>query len=489
MYTTKSRFKSCNYEVNQTISWKMLSDCQCEEIMATAMELLERSGAKVMSEAALEIFAGGGCLVEGNNVRIPSAKLEWALRSAPSRLTLCNKDGKRAMLLENENVHFGLAGGAEYIVDRESGEPRKITAQDIVDAACLAEKLTNVEFVAAPGRPFDRPDASAPLHALEALLLHTTKPVVMPVCCVRMAKKAVEMAACAAGGAEKLAWNPRLVLSITCDEPRYHTAEAMDAVIYAARERVPFVYSVELEAGHTAPASTAGTLVLTLANFLVAALLAQLVREGAPIIAGGVLSIVDARNGMVPYGAPEAGLLSAGFANLMRYARVPSMCVGGVTDAAASDSQAGVEIAVGLLSASLAGANMVSGAGLLESGKQYSHSLLAISDESMSLMYRIMRSFEVDEDRLACGVYDTVEPGGSYLGEEHTSLFFKSEQFWPNLFTRKRITDWLADGGKPMGQRASEYVETILAQPAAPLVDGETASALREIVAKADIAF
>ena len=47
MYTTKSRFKSCNYDVNQTISWNMLSHCQSEEILMTALELLERSGAEV----------------------------------------------------------------------------------------------------------------------------------------------------------------------------------------------------------------------------------------------------------------------------------------------------------------------------------------------------------------------------------------------------------------------------------------------------------
>ena len=112
-----------------------------------------------------------------------------------------------------------------------------------------------------------------------------------------------------------------------------------------------------------------------------------------------------------------------------------------------------------------------------------------MSDESMSLMYRIMRSFEVDEDRLACGVYDTVEPGGSYLGEEHTGLFFKSEQFWPSLFTRKRISDWMADGGKSLGQRAAEYAESVLTQPEAFTVDESIAAAIADVAAKADKAF
>ena len=489
MYTTKSRFKSCNYDVNQTISWNMLSHCQSEEILMTALELLERSGAEVASKKARDVFAKNGCWVDGEMVRFPSAKIEWALRASPSRLTVCGQNGARAMLLETENVHFGLGGGAEYVVDRASGEPRHIVLQDVADAARLADRLGNVEFVTFPGLPSDKPEKTAALHALGTVLKYTANPVVMPVCCAKMAEAAVAMAALAAGGIEKLQQNPRIILRVECAEPRLHSENALEAVIYAAENRIPFIYDNELAAGYTAPASTAGTLVLALANTLVAVLLAQLVSEGTPVIAGGRLTVADEKNCMLPYGAPEAGLLSAGFANLMRYLRVPSMCVGGITDAAASDSQAGVELAIGLLSASLAGANMIVGGGMLESGKQYSHATLAMSDESMSLMYRIMRSFEVDEDRLACGVYDTVEPGGSYLGEEHTGLFFKSEQFWPSLFTRKRISDWMADGGKSLGQRAAEYAESVLTQPEAFTVDESIAAAIADVAAKADKAF
>ena len=88
MYTTRSLFRRANFDINQTIFFEMLSKDQCEEIIVTAMELLERTGAKVGSKQALALFSAGGCYVDGDCVRIPSAKTEWAVRTAPSRVTL-----------------------------------------------------------------------------------------------------------------------------------------------------------------------------------------------------------------------------------------------------------------------------------------------------------------------------------------------------------------------------------------------------------------
>ena len=67
----KSLYVRANYQVNQTPLFRVLSDHQCEEIFLAALEVLERTGAEVHSQEALEIFSKGGCWVEGNRVRFP----------------------------------------------------------------------------------------------------------------------------------------------------------------------------------------------------------------------------------------------------------------------------------------------------------------------------------------------------------------------------------------------------------------------------------
>lgn len=468
MNTTKSKFVSSNKDTNQTICWSMLSESQCEEIFLTAVELLERSGAEVDNKKARDILVKGGCWADGNMIRFPSARLEWALRTAPSRLTVCGRDGRRAVLMEAENVAFGPGWGAESVADLKSGEVRPLTLKDITDEIHIADQLKDVEFVSAWGVPSDvkgKHPSFAKLSALREVMLGTMKPVVQPACCVKMTEGAIEMAAAAVGGKDALMRDPYLILHADNSESRYHGESLLDVVMTAAEHGVPLVYSSSAVMGRTAPATPAGTLVVAAANFLVGLTLAQLVREGTPVIAGGKFSMWDTDNDLVPRGAPETSLIGAGFANLARWMRVPSFGVSGATDSQVSDTQTGVEVAQGLLTSALAGTNMISG-GMMGGGLIASLPILAMSEEIMTQVYRIMRSFIVDEDRKAVGVYDAVEPGGSYLGEDHTSFYFKSEQYWPNLFSRLRIKDWTLAGEKSFGTRAAEYAETLLANPA-----------------------
>lgn len=486
MYTSKSNYKRANFDVNQTICWKMLSEDQCEEIFVTAAELLERSGAQVANEEARALFAAKGCWVEGETVRIPSAKLEWAVRTAPSRITLCDRNGKRAVLMETENNHFAPYFGSEKILDRSSGAQRDINLNDVVETARLSEKLSRVSLVSAPGKPTGVNKNSAGVHAFEALLSNSTKPILQPVSNAKEAEFVAEMAAAAVGGSDKLRQNPYVVFAIQCDEPRFHEKDAMGAVMFAAKSGIPFVYLNKLVSGVTAPLNNAGTLVLALANSLVALTLAQFVSEGAPFISGGQFTSFDQKNGVAPFGAPEAGLIGAGFSNLMRHLRIPSAGVYGLSDSNFSDAQAGAEFTYGILTAALAGTNVIAGGGALESGRVASAAVLAMGDEVLGNVHRIMRTFDMDEEHLARGVIDEVGPGGNYLSESHTSFYFKSEQYWPTLINRKRIDDWVAAGSKTMGTRALEYVEELLSAPAASTLDSAVAAQLKSILAKAD---
>ncbi len=486
MYTTKSLFTRANYDINQTISWKMLSDDQCEEIVMTAFEILERTGADILSPKALSIFAAGGCWVDGNRVRFPSAKMEWALRTAPSRITLCDRDGKRAILMETDNVHYGPGFGNQAMIDINSDEVRTVKKADIVDTAKICSDLDNIDFVMDSGLPSDVDSKVAAIHAYEAMVANTKKPIIQKVAGIDQAKVIVDMAATVAGGLEKLQMNPFTALYAVNLEPLSHSAELLDILILAAENGIPVIYGSQLTTGVTAPAKSAGALVVALANALVGILLTQLVKEGAPVISGAFFTPNDTENSVAPYGAPEVSLLNAGYANVLRYLRVPSFGFGGGSDTKVSDAQLGLESTFSILHAGLAGTNLIYGAGQIESGLTASAVSLAIGDEVMGMTRRIMRGIEVNEDKLARGVIDDVQPGGHYLGAEHTMYYFKSEQFWPQLMNRNRIDDWMAAGSKSLGIRAKEKVQGLLKFHSDQSLDAKVANELKAIVDKAE---
>jgi trimethylamine--corrinoid protein Co-methyltransferase len=76
--------------------------------------------------------------------------------------------------------------------------------------------------------------------------------------------------------------------------------------------------------------------------------------------------------------------------------------------------------------------------------------------------------------------------GGSYLGHDHTTRHFRKELFFPSLFRRETIAQWL-EGGKKLGhQLAHERVEEILAEAGPvdlpPGADAELERALNKVI-------
>lgn len=485
MSTTRSMYTRASYDVNQTTAWKMLSNDQCEEVFLTAMELLERTGADVLNKDALAIFEKNGCYVEGNRVRIPSAISEWAVRTAPSRVTLCDRNGKRAMLLETNNAYYGPGNDNKLIIDPISGETRKPVKADVVNAALVCDGLKNVDFAMANGLPTDVDPELAELYAFEALVANTTKPIIQDARSIKQATAIVELAAAVAGGLKELQKNPFFALYVVTTEPLVHSEDAMAQVMFAAANKIPFAYGSRLVAGETAPANPAGAMVVALANALVGIVISQFVQSGAPIMAGGFLTIKDRVNDITSFAAPEISLMCAGMSNVLRFIGIPSISFGGGSDSKISDAQMGLESAFSILTAGMSGANVISGCGQTESGLAGSLELLVMGDEAMGMTRRIMRGILVNEEMLARGVIDVVSPGGHYLGEEHTLKFFKTETWWPSLMNRNRIDDWTAAGAKPMGQRVKEKTQNLIKTHKAEPLSAEILSAMKVIIDQA----
>lgn len=486
MCTTRSNFTRSDFEVNQTISWEMLSDDQCEEILMTALEVLERTGADILNKEARDIFLEAGCWVDGTRVRIPSSLTEWAVRTAPSRVTLCDRNGKRALRVETTNAYYGPGQGNSFILDSQTGERRAPVKSDVANTGIVCDALDNIDFALSNGYPTDVNSATADLHVFEALLTNTTKPIIQPMQDVKQGQAILDMGAAVAGGLRELQKNPFFVFLIDTEGTLVHSDETLAKVIFAAKNRVPFIYNSKLILGDTAPASPAGAIVVALADVLVGILLSQLIHQGTPVFAGGVFTINDQENGMLPWGAPEVSLVGTGMDNVLRHLRVPSFGFAGASESKISDAQMGLEEAFSMLHQGLSGTNLIYGCGQLEYGLTGSLDMLAIGDEIVGMTRKIIKGIEVNEERTARGVIDAVQPAGNYLGEEHTLKYFRTEFWWPTLMNRDRIKDWTEAGCKSLGQRAKEKIQSILQTHQGEKLPEDVLTELKAIIEKAE---
>jgi trimethylamine--corrinoid protein Co-methyltransferase len=90
--------------------------------------------------------------------------------------------------------------------------------------------------------------------------------------------------------------------------------------------------------------------------------------------------------------------------------------------------------------------------------------MVVICDEIAHMIKRILAGFSVTEETLAVDVIREVGYGGSFLDHEHTVKFFRKELFFPRLFRRQTIDEWLGSGSKMIHQTAHERVLEILSK-------------------------
>ncbi len=475
-----------NYNVHFTPQFRVLSDDQMEELHLATLEVLRRTGVVVYEPEGVELLKKAGCKVDGNRVCFPAHLLEYALRCAPPGVTLCDRNGKEAMRLEDGRTYYGTGSDTPNVIDPYSGGRRKGVLRDVEDMARLVDALPNLDFVMSMAIASDVDQAISDLHHFRAMLTNTTKPICFTAWNLANLKDIVEMCEAAAGGAEEYRLNPFAILYAEPTSPLQHTLESTQKLLYMAGKGLPTVYTPAPIAGASAPVTMAGELVQANAELLSGLAMAQLKRAGAPVVYGGGLPFMDMQTMIVPYVPPEFLLSMAAMTDVARYYyRLPVFSYGGCSDSKVFDQQASLEGALWILMTALSGGNLAHDVGYVESGLTASMDMIVMNDEVIGMVRRIMGGVVVDEETMALEVIDEVGPGGHFLDTEHTYRHFR-ENWFPKLLDRTNYQTWVENGRLTYGQKANARVREILESHTPQPLDEEVKAKLAAIIARAE---
>ena len=113
------------------------------------------------------------------------------------------------------------------------------------------------------------------------------------------------------------------------------------------------------------------------------------------------------------------------------------------------------------LIAALAGANLIYGPGMLESGITFDFAQLVLDNEFAKMIKHTIRGFRVDKETLAVDVIKEIGPAKNFLTHLHTLRHMRT-QSQPELIDRKGIEDWKAAGGKAKSILESHTPEPLL---------------------------
>lgn len=444
--------------------FQLFNEDQMQQIHFASLEILERTGVRVMLPQAIDLLDKAGAWVLSDNiVKIPSHLVEEALRSAPSRITIYDRNGRPTMNFEGLNTHFGPGTDTKFTIDITTGERRSTRGQDVARIAQLCDALPNIDFVASMGGVSQEecdPQFSD-RHNFALMVSNTTKPILFTAWSLEGLKDIHRMASAVCGGEKEFEIKPIMVHYAEPITPLQHPPESLEKLLFCAEKRIPCAYVSAPIMGATSPATIAGTLALQNAEFLSGLVISQLKRKGAPILYGGGGTPMDMKTAVNIYGGPEAFLVHVANKEIATFYGLPDFNTGGCSDAKILDQQAGAEAALSLMQAAMAGSSMIHDVGYLESGLTSSCEMLVLADELISMIKHILKGVTVDSESLATDVINKVGQGGNYLQEKHTLRHFKSV-WYPKLFDRYNYSRWAKSGGKDLFKVLNERVKTIL---------------------------
>ena len=477
--------KSSNSIVFQSPQFAVLSDSQLQNLHLAALETLRRTGIRFHHQEALAMLREAGAFIsDGNLVKFPARLVEDAIASTPGRVVMCDRDGQPAMFLEGSKVYFGTGSDCLNIIDPETGEHRRFTQVDLINAYRLCDALPNIHFVMSVGIPSDV-DAALIYDVQMALMLeHTTKPIVFVTNDKASCQRAIDMAAAVAGGYEALAEQQYILLYSEPSSPLQQSETAVDKLLLMAKYQLPVVHSPGPLMGGTAPITMASGLAMSLAEILSALVVHQLKRRGAPFVFGAGLHHMDMGAAQICYASPEFQLTKAAIAELGRWYGIPTWGYAGCSDAKVMDEQAALEAMLSVLMAKFSGANLIHDVGYMESGLTTSYEMIVLTDELVAMTDHIMKGIEVSDDTLMLDELDTVGPGGHFMDTEQTLKRFRD--FWfPGLLDRKRRAQWLEDGAMTLGQRLNARVKEITKEHQPKPLEPDKKQQVQEILAQA----
>jgi trimethylamine--corrinoid protein Co-methyltransferase len=461
---------------------ELLTREQVERVHEASLEILQEVGLLVRFAPARELFRTHGADVnsETNRVKLPRAVVEKYIKILPPKFTFHARDPKYDKTIPDDSPVIVTGSSAPDILDPVTGVERRSVSADIVMIAHLIQELPAYDMFSVSVLADDAPANQFTLARLYPALKYCSKPIRITSKDLPDAKDILQLGYLVAGSEAAYREHP-FITHHYCPVVSPLTMDHLstEAVMFFAEQGLPVYPTIVPNAGLTSPMSLAGTLAQGNAEFLAAATLMQMVREGTPLIYATLPTVADMRTGAYASGGVECGILHMAHAQMAHFYNVPCGGYIGLTNAKVNDAQSGYETGLSTMAGLLAGMDMMNMGGLIEALKTFDFAKAVIDDEIAQMLKRMKRGLEFSEENLAVDVIKKIGPGGSFIVEPHTIKRMKTAGLLTKLSDRDTRTQWEKKGAWDIQARAMARVREILAKPSSTLFSPEIEERIR----------
>ncbi|HKJ37719.1 MAG TPA: trimethylamine methyltransferase family protein [Anaerolineales bacterium] len=452
----------------------LLTDDQVERVHEASLEILEEVGLKVRYEPARDLFKTHGCSVDDERVKFPREVVEKYRKMYPPSFTFGARDPKFDKTIPQDSPVIVTASSAPDIIDPVSGVERRATSSDIAQIAHLINELPGYDMFSISTLADDAPADQFTTSRLYPALKHCLKPIRVTTTDRKDTDAVMKMAYIVAGGEDAYKEHPFLthhycpvVSPLTMDNL------STENVMYFAKEGLPVYPTIVPNAGLTSPMSMAGTIAQGNAEFLAAATLMQMCKEGTPLIYATLGTVADMRSGAYASGGIECGMLHMAFAQIAHFYNVPCGGYIGLTNSKVNDAQSGYETGMSGTAGLLAGMDMFNIGGLIDALKTFDFAKAVIDDEIAQNLKRVKRGVNFSDEELAIPLIKEAGPGGSFIVAPHTIKRMKTEAILTKMADRNMRTIWEKKGALDIQARAMARAKEIMTTNTEPLISAD----------------
>lgn len=429
--------------------FKPLNDHEVERIHHASLDILENIGIADPTDEWRDRVAAAGGTMRNNRLCFPRGLVEDCVAMAGRGFSVFGRDPEHDLDVSGSRVHFGGGSATVEILDVATNRFRETTLVDLYDNSRLEDALDNMHFVIRSCIARDLVEAEhLDINTAYAIMSATSKHFITSFFHPAHLDKAVAMFDLSLGGdgsGDNWRRRPFAEAIVTFVVPPLRFAEDACRVLDAAvRNDMPAILISVGQAGATAPAALAGTLVQGNAEVLAGLTAMNLLKPGHPLFMGHWPFVSDLRTGAFAGGSGEMALLAAGAVQMARFYDIPSSIASGMSSSKQPDLQAGWEKGYLATLPALAGGNMIAQTtGILADIMACSQESFLLDTDLLSGVQRTVRGIEVTEETLSVEVIADVTRGpGHYLGHDKTLELMETEYVYPQLADRLSIKEW-----------------------------------------------
>jgi trimethylamine---corrinoid protein Co-methyltransferase len=481
---TAVKIETAKYIERNIPLFEVLNEEALDIIEANAETILEEVGVNfVDNPAALERWRAAGANIDGERVRIPRGLARELCKTAPASFTQHARNPEKSVVIGGNTLVCAPVYGPPFVRDFDGGR-RYATMADFekfVKLGYMSQWLHHSGGTVC--EPTDVPVNKRHLDMLKAHMTLSDKPFMGSVTDPSRAQDSVEMCEILFGK-EFVQENTVMTSLININSPMTFDDVMMGALEVYAKNNQACIISPFIVGGAMAPVSVAGTLTQVMAEMLAGIAYSQLIRPGAPVIAGAFVTSIDMNSGAPTFGTPEASHILYGAGQIARRLGLPFRSGGGLCASKLPDAQAAYETANTLNAALLGGVNfMLHSCGWLEGGLVSSFEKFVLDADQLGVLHKLAKGVEYDENAQAMDAIREVGPGGHYLGCEHTQNNFKTSFWRSEVLDYKPFETWDEDGAKDSQMLARDRVEKLIGDYKQPDLDPAILQALNAYVA------